>query len=355
MPDLAAGLGNTVEDPTAAFEAATTPAARADAVATLRTADPTAGRALVEGAWETAGPDERVLLLRAMANGLVGADEPFLERARVDKRGEVRAAAADLLAQLPGSAFSGLATATARPLIEVAGRFRPSLQVALPTWDPALEQLAVTRKAPQGIGERAWWLRQLLQRVEPANWESWLGADPAALVERALRSDDADPVIAGWIGAARLFQDARWAAALLGASDVVDGKVAPGSDALGLLGALDPREREVTVIRLMKGGDAEAVARLVDACPRPWSSDLSRASLGVLAREGATDYPSQGFYDHLRIAVRRAPPSVADELEGAIFADERRRRSGPISDAIDTLRSRQGLANAFDQERKESR
>jgi len=355
MPDLAAGLGNAVEDPTAAFESATEPAARADAIATLRATDPTAGRALVEGTWETAGPDERALLVRALATGLAGTDEPFLERARVDKRGEVRAAAADLLARLPGSAFSRSATETARPLLALAGRFRPSVEVALPTWDPALEQLAITRKPPQGTGERAWWLRQLLHRVDPANWESWLDADPAALIERALRADDADPVVAGWIGAARLFQDARWAAALLGAKDVLDGKVAAGSDALGLLGVLDPREREVTVIRLIKGSDAEAVARLVDACPRPWSGDLSLASLAVLARESTTDYPSQGFYDHLRIAVRRAPPSMSDELEAAVFADERRRRSGPISDAIDTLRSRQQLANAFDQERKESR
>jgi hypothetical protein len=136
---------------------------------------------------------------------------------------------------------------------------------------------------------------------------------------------------------------------------VADGKAAPGTDVLGLLEILDPQAREATVIRLMKGADPETVARLVAACPRPWSNELSRASLGVLARESARDYPAQGFYDHLRIAVRRIPPPFANELESAVYVDDRRRRSEPITDAVDIVRSRQQLAQAFDHEPKESR
>jgi hypothetical protein len=135
----------------------------------------------------------------------------------------------------------------------------------------------------------------------------------------------------------------------------VGGKVASGIDVPGLLTVLDHDEREATVIRLMKGADPEMTARLVGACPRPWSNDLSKASLGALARDSAQDYPTQGFHDHLRIAVRRLPPSVADDLETAVFSDDRRRRSIPVTDAIDILRSRQQLVQAFAQEPKETR
>jgi hypothetical protein len=355
LPELAPGLGTAVDDPAVAFEAASAPTDRADAIAALRATDPGRGRGLVEGAWETASAEERVRMLEALETGLGAADEPLLERGRVDKRAEVRASAADLLARLPGSTFSQLAEATARPLLSFAGRFRPSLEVALPTWDPAFDALVLAKKPPHGIGERAWWLRQLIERVAPARWETWLGTDSATLLERAIRADDARPVVEGWIGATHRFRDRRWAASLLGAEDIVGGKVAPGAEVYQLLAVLEPPEREATVVRLMKGTDVDAIPRLVDPCPRPWSVELSRASLAALAREGAKPYPAQGFYDHLRIAVRRVPPAMADDFEAAVHTDERHRRSGPISDAIDTLRARQQLAQAFDQERKESR
>lgn len=354
IPELGAGLG-AGEDPIAAFEAATSPEGRANAIAALRLTDAERARNLVEGAWESVGPDERARMLASLETGLGPADEPLLERGRADKRAEVRAAAADLLARLPDSVFSRLATATARPLLSSGGRFRPSLVVSLPTWDPALDGLVIGRKPPQGVGERAWWLRQILERVDPRLWETWLAVEPDGLIERALRAEDARPVLEGWVGGALRFGDARWAASLLGSADVVSGRAAQGTDVLRLLGVLDPRAREATVIRLMKVADDETVARLVAACPRPWSNELARASLGVLARESATDYPAQGFYDHLRIAVRRIPPSFADELEAAVYVDDRRRRSNPITDAVDILRSRQQLAQAFDHEPKESR
>jgi len=46
---------------------------------------------------------------------------------------------------------------------------------------------------------------------------------------------------------------------------------------------------------------------------------------------------------------------MADDFEAVVLADERRRRSTPVIDAIEVLRARQQLALAFAPEHKESR
>ena len=54
-----------------------------------------------------------------------------------------------------------------------------------------------------------------------------------------------------------------------------------------------------------------------------------------------------GFYDLLRLMARRADPALAEILEEGLFADERRRSSGPIVDAVDVLRYRHQVATTF--------
>ncbi len=355
FPELLAGLSRTAErvqssDAVGAFEAEMDPAAKAALIETLRTTDPDRGRDLVEAAWDGAPADERVLFVRALATGSSSSDEPLLERARTDRRQEVRAAAAEILAGIPGSAFATLAEETARPLLAMTGRFRPSLEVTLPAWEERLEHLVVSRKPPKGIGERTWWLRQLLERVDPARWPAWLGTDPETTVERALRTDHARPLLEGWVTAAIRFEDATWAAALLSEDKVRDPAVAPGVDPFDLLTVLPVPERQAVVAHLLDGADAELAARLVASCPRPWSAELCRASLAALAREATAAYRPPGFHQHLRLAVRRMPTEYADDLESVLTADDAR-RSDTITDALDLLRTRQQMAKAFKEQR----
>ena len=203
MPELAGGMTGSVGDPAAAWDAASTAAGRAAVIAALRATDPVVARELLATNWDAATTEERALATSSLALGLSPDDIPLLERGWADSRVEVRSAAIDLLARLPDSDFARLADETARPTLENVGRFRPSLQAHPPAaWDDSLARLGIPKKPPQWTGERAWWLRHLLGRVAPARWEEWLAADPAALVDRALRSDDAGPVLEGWIEAA---------------------------------------------------------------------------------------------------------------------------------------------------------
>lgn len=84
-----------------------------------RERDPAAGREVLEQTWGEEEPRARGPLLAQLRTGLGPADEPFLERALDDRRQEVRAAAADLLARLPGSALRVRMAERARPLLRV--------------------------------------------------------------------------------------------------------------------------------------------------------------------------------------------------------------------------------------------
>ncbi len=88
--------------------------ARAAFLRHLRRHDPRRAYELLDAAWESETPDDRITLLPSLATGLTGDDEPLLERALDDRRKQVRAIALDLLAALPDTAYAARMVARAR-------------------------------------------------------------------------------------------------------------------------------------------------------------------------------------------------------------------------------------------------
>jgi hypothetical protein len=84
-------------------------------VQNVRRQDPAAGRALVEAAFKSEAADMRGALIAALAAGLSADDLAFLAAAVADRAESVRAAAAQLCAQVPGTpAFAERLTQAAR-------------------------------------------------------------------------------------------------------------------------------------------------------------------------------------------------------------------------------------------------
>ncbi len=349
MPELAGGMTGSIGDPAAAWDAASTAAGRAAVIAALRATDPVVGRELLATNWDAATTEERAFATSALALGLSPDDMPLLERGWADSRVEVRSAAIDLLARLPDSDFARLADETARPTLQVGGRFRPSIQATPPAaWNDSLARLGIPKKPPQGTGERAWWLRHLLGRVAPARWEEWLAADPAALVDRALRSDDAGPVLEGWVEAAIRTRDARWASALLAHKEIAFGQAVPNVDPLVLLESLSPSELDPVAVMMIGMGDTEAAARVAEHCPGPWSALLSWAVLNALAREGQGIGVTKAFVELVRMAVRRLPTEHAEQLETVVAGDGSRLGTYPIfRDYLELIDFRKRMRAAF--------
>lgn len=181
-----------------------TPGERVDALVAVRRDDPAEGRAWVEASTGDKA-DLRERFVQALATGLSIDDAPLLERALTDRSAGVRQAAARLLARIPGTAL-GVRMAE-RAAAVVTGDPARRLVILPPEALPAdWAADGIEAKAPPGLGQRAWWLQQLVALVPVGYWRR-VGAP--AEVARALGADDdwGLAALAG-LGQAALAQDA---------------------------------------------------------------------------------------------------------------------------------------------------
>ena len=333
------GIG---EDWDEAWVAAASGAARVALVRRSRQLDlPRARQSLAEW-WSGIASDERARILVAVETGLDPADEAFLSERLADRRADVRRAAAGLLVLLPESALTRRLEDEARPLLASGGRVRKSLKVSLPTPSAEFEGLGFTGRPAPGYGERAWLLRSILAHVRPERWTEWLQVDAPGLVDLAIRSDEARPLIEGWMEATARFGDPMWAVAIL-RNKHVPTKV---STNIGeVLDNLSPAERALAVADSSALLDPSLLAGLAAAVPAPWPKPLGDAVLKAARSAGSEQYPGAGLYELVRAAALRLPPDWADELEAvAAFKDELR---PALTDAIETIRLRARIHEAF--------
>jgi hypothetical protein len=208
----------------------------------LRRFDPAQARTLVESTWKQDAPAERAEFVATFATGLSMEDEPFLENALDDKRKEVRAAAQDLLVRLPESRYCFRMWERIRPLVRMqkveggSGRSQASggllnrvrslltpqappstsIAVELPQeCDRAMIRDGIEAKPPPGsIGEKTWWLMQMLSRVPLTVWTREWGETSAAIVAANRSEEWKKTLLEAWTGALRRNGDVDWAIAL---------------------------------------------------------------------------------------------------------------------------------------------
>ena len=178
--------------------------ARVLALQAVREADPDAARALLETSWKQDPAPERKEFIAALSAKLSPADEPFLETAlHTDRSGDVRDTAADLLAQLPSSAFNARLLESLRPILrvstsksagllggikdklkEISGQTSSSLEIELPeSFNPAWAKDGIIEKAPQGTGQKQWWVQQMMRRTSLEMLTTITGLDALTLLK----------------------------------------------------------------------------------------------------------------------------------------------------------------------------
>lgn len=308
-------------------------AARLTLLQQLRAREPAAGLALVEASWRAERADERAAMLRSLTDGLSMSDEPFLETALDDRSAQVRATAADLLARLPASRLAARmaerATALLRwtpgessRLLGLRPARPPKLIVELPAEpDKQTQRDGVELKGGgPGMGERAWWLNQMVARTPPSAWQAAFGAPSVAIVHATIDDEWRQTLLRAWAEATRRYNDLEWAEALL---DLALANQAGDLDIAGLTAMLPPPRQEQIILTLLHerreplAGDHPALAPL-RAYNRPWSHELGAAVLASLRRRLQSLAPAQLAFDwHLRAAIeefaRQIPPDLAPE------------------------------------------
>jgi hypothetical protein len=228
-----------------------------------RAEDPAAARAALEETWAGEDPRARGQLLAELQRGVSADDEAFLETALDDRRKEVRSTAADLLARLPDSQLVARMAERARPLLKLTGGLRTRLEADLPEapLDKPTARDIVDTRPPSGMGERAWWLRQIVAAAPLGVWEQELGRSPAELVGLPVRDRIGELLHDAWATAAARQRNQAWAEPLLRRTTKP-----------GLVELLPPE----TVERwLLTVAQPEAYAAL-SALRRPYGIELSR-------------------------------------------------------------------------------
>lgn len=322
----------------------------------LRATDPTAARALIEATWTSERAEERSVFIEALSGGLTLADEPFLEAALDDRSKNVRATAADLLAQLPGSRLARRMAERARTLLTYrpAGLLQPArIEVHLPeACDKAAQRDGVEPKpARKDLGERAWWLSEIIGRTPPSVWEAAWGVPAALIIRASLPKEWGTPVRQSWAAAAGRYLDRGWAEALIPLAGE------SGLNLAGLASLLPPARQEQIVIALLRAdkqplsGDHPAMAAL-RAIAHPWGHELAQLVIDRLRRRLSF---FGGYVNdwHLRAAfeefARHIPPDLAEELDGIWPEDTRKQPywGATIEQSIGLLRFRRDMLAAL--------
>ena len=279
-------------------------------LARLRPVDAGRVRELLASTWATETPEDRAAFLTALATNLSMDDEPFLEAALDDRRKEVRQAAAGLLWGLPGSRLGARMAERTRPLVQL-----PAVRLPVSV-DPAMARDGVVARPPAGVGERAWWLHQLVAATPLSTW----AGEPAGLVAQAPA-----PLRQAWAEAAARQGDEDWAMALLDAGDI---------EQPALLAAVSHDRAVAVATRRVAGeGLTPAVLDVLDHCPDPWGPALSRI---VVERLGeAVTRPTRPDGRLVGLAARLDPTVAAAAV--AALAEHNGRWSDVVGWFLDLL------------------
>jgi Family of unknown function (DUF5691) len=334
-----------------------TRAARLTLIREVRGVAPELARELIATTWASEKADDRAAFLGLFDVGLSMDDEPFLESALDDRGKEVRRAAAALLRRLPESRLVARMLDRVQPLLIWAGGEKPRLlglrarqparvEVTLPdACDTAMIRDGVEPKPladRKGLGEKAWWLLQMLGALPPAIWSQKWGAAPSDLLLAAAGGEWNELLLEGWAAAALAFRDTAWAEALL--------RVEPRHAAL--LGALPPDRQEALLLHILRADctplHQHPVLGLLRQTEHTWSAELTRAVLRALHQHmrkwrDSYDYQLRGALTE-EFALRM-PPDMLDEIFAAWPDDEaaRQRWQGVIDRLLITLQFRRDM------------
>ncbi|HIA4029957.1 TPA: DUF5691 domain-containing protein [Escherichia coli] len=242
---------------------------------------------------------ERAQLLAVLEVGISQHDEAFLEQTLSDRSKEVRQTAARLLCCLPESAWISRMKSRLAPLLSsspapetllerlkgLSGKEK-MLRVALdapeaflPEWKAdALEE---TKPKGEKLGQRAWWLYQIVAAVPLDWWQTQLQATPVELLRWAGKTDWQEALLRAWYNAVLREKNPQWAQAFLALLPVGISIHSPAGvkiNAFELLQCLPVEEHEPVLTLLFSVMGGEHLQRYIALLPLNASLFSSRLS-----------------------------------------------------------------------------
>jgi hypothetical protein len=300
---------------------------RIAALREIRRANPARARELLSGTWKDEAPEDRAEFILVLQAGLSLEDEAFLENALDDKRKEVRVNAVRLLRYLPGSKLVQRLTELATPLLRAKKQLLRgvALEIALPTEctkEMSRYGIGSSASPAKDMGEKAWWLKEMLESIPPAYWLQSLGVSAKELIQAAIKSEWAKALLSGWADALGKHQDRTWVEAWmeasLGREELLD------SLPRSAVNQYPKPELEALLTKLLLKsknlfGD-ERVISFITMVPSPWGETFSKRVLTEAQEDvnrHAADYATRIRWQNLLKGVALSvPPQLAQATSG---------------------------------------
>lgn len=290
VQQFVSGSGNTLPPNAETLWEEGTTAQRAEILRRLRTLDTEKARTWLETTWNQEKAEARSALLQTLVVGLSLEDEAFLERALDDRAASVRSDASHLLSRIPSSGFANRIQTLAESILTFA---QGKLKLKLPTsYDKSWQRDGLSEKLQSGLGERAWWLIQILALVPLSHWEEHASLTPVELVAAAEADRFGNSIIEGWTRSALLFNTSSWSGPLwdwwqaqqkkkkLGGTTTSDMR----DELIRLLSSEEAEAKVLHMLRIDRASEDEEWEEMLDALPVPWSDTFGAAYLELLER-----------------------------------------------------------------------
>jgi hypothetical protein len=272
---------------------------RGEELKALRKQDPDRARAWLEQTWSTEPPEGRAELARVLQTGLTARDQGFLERLLDDRRKEVRAVGVESLIRLSESDHAHRNWRRVEPLIAAkpgaAGKRSHTLQLHIQTPEQldksALRDgIEAKRPAHLKIGERAYWLWQMVARVRPRLWTERFECDVPSFLDAVSATEYGGELLSAFAAAAERHPDINWTRALC-QRYVVAGIRSTAT--ANLIAALGPEHQAPMLEELLStdgAGDFEQLHAVLNSREIAWS-ERSTALMMVRVRDAVERSP----------------------------------------------------------------
>ncbi len=248
---------------------------RAAYLCSLRITAPAEARRLLEAAFSGETARDRALLLPALSENLGAEDELFLAATLANDRSkDVRALAAALLSRLSDSEFARRMTARLEPCLRSEHKRLHTVTVIEPpsAFAPEWKADALEEQPPANtkLGERAWWLLQIVSYAPLAWWEAKLELDPDGVLALIAKSEWKAALLAGFRTAiSRQPGHAAWTTALLKRGGFSH------QAAIELALTLAPAEANAALQHILSETDnASLAAQIIETADFTWSLAL---------------------------------------------------------------------------------
>lgn len=329
-----------------------TPAERSALLMTIRRIDAARARCLVESTWANDGADERRRFLEVLGDGCSMADEPFLEAALDDKSKVVRRAAVQVLGKIAESRLRARMNERARSIIVVEGKRGilkrgPKVILNPPAeFETEWARDGIEEKAGGGVGQRAWWMRQILATTDLPVWNELTGLEPAAVLEAISKDDYFGDALDAILSASENSGNAEWSRALQRC--LLDREKIELKDLQTLWAGLPQGDRDLLMIEAAghKGFDTETRWAILASGDGRWSPEFSTKTINLLKKCKPVG-DAWRLHDSADRISRRISPAAAAMFEEALAAMSGDKLPDSLSRSVDRVRLRADMHKEF--------